>query len=419
MPSHPLSEIQLLTERIYKVQQDWVEIWESMENFSARVYALVEQRNKMETDNTFHSIEQRLLTLAQNVEIRIRLYEERSRAPLWGGQKVETAQNREPPKLPLKFIPFIKVIQRLGIPFENLVIHKSVVQWKTLLVIHYPVNGSEKTVVLSDEIQMATYVYEWFLSTEKFSSAYLWQVIDNTRPIKVIFSTRFEEKLTSALLRSTRQMPNLTFKSFSDNISREYTGKTEELESYRQNLIDCFEDLEAQGIEDIDGKIFVGDFQIPRGSIFVWGKLIWNFPEMPFIRLALGWWTWVVTNGTDFWKILEALGFTVATKEEQKRRWGKVLVDHAHVLEKQCWLRYIQNVGWAMSDMKWSSFWPQISWGWNEEEPTKQKNLVSFPSSDALKELLLDRPKVVAKGQLSSRDDFKALLLALGESVID
>ncbi len=265
-----------------------------------------------------------------------------------------------------KYKLFLKLLVNKWVKISEIVVYeekknKRRIRKKPYKIIYISQDSIEKTIVISDTLWEATYIYDWIIKIDKFRDNKKWQVIDWLIVNKVIFWVNYSNTLEQHLFNANSK--NLT--DYVLNISGKVksTNKLKTLLEWQNFILSKKEQLQKEALlVEINWIWYFGDTKCSKHWLY-----LRSFPNASFNR-ANGVWNdkWIIENPQELRQLFSALWFQVASEQQEITRWRDILVWYKEKLEKEA---DIYEIDWI-----WY-FW---NWWWNN----KWKYLINFPNCE-------------------------------------
>ena len=356
-------------------------------------------------DKFIHTIEEKLAI--DVVELPFSIYPPKHIPEIETWEKGEEKLSEREVVSVEKYKILLYILHARGISFDNIVVLQ---ESQTLLqserrmrtfpykIIYLQEWEISKTILISDEIWQATFVYEWLIREDNFHEYSKWDVIEWIIPERIIFWKTYREQLEEAVFGNQAR---------SDD-SGIYLPSSEEATSirekaiYRNMLWKYFHQLQEAGIFYIDWVWFFSS-AIPA---LKWPKIQWknlrSFPNLVFNRNSKIWNSqWQIQSPTELSRLFGLLWFKVASAQEEQNRsikiWRNTIISNKETLKsawvvEQDWVWFF----WKVTAMK---FWPMID----------EKKLRNFPNSIFIREQLGEGHDSILNGE-----QLKTIFSAIG-----
>ena len=312
-----------------------------------------------------------------------------------------------------KFWILVKVLLEKNINLDDIVIYeeklnKDRMREKPYKLIYLRTNWVNKTIVISDEIGQATFIYDWLINLELFNKNSKWDEIDWVIWSKIVYGKDYYNNLSTSIF--LKQNNNKWSNSIdagnyididNDIIKKEWL-KT--ILWYKAELEWIEEELkEEANIYKVNWKWYFWDAKwtqcFPKIN---WKKLI-SFPSSWFNKIYwLGDMGGEISSIKNLKKLFIFLWMGVINDEREMYKL------HLEWIEEE--LKEEVNIykidwKWYFWDAKWTQCFPKINW----------KKLISFPSTTFNKINWLGNKE----GQISSINHLKNLFIFLKMDVIN
>ena len=312
-----------------------------------------------------------------------------------------------------KFWILVNVLLEKNINLDDIVIYeeklnKDRMREKPYKLIYLRTNWVNKTIVISDEIGQATFIYDWLINLELFNKNSKWDEIDWVIWSKIVYGKDYYNNLSTSIF--LKQNNNKWSNSIdagnyididNDIIKKEWL-KT--ILWYKAELEWIEEELkEEANIYKVNWKWYFWDAKwtqcFPKIN---WKKLI-SFPSSWFNKIY-----WLGDKGGEISSIKNLKKLFIFL-------WMGVINDEREMYKLHLeWIEeelkeevniYKIDWKWYFWDAKWTQCFPKINW----------KKLISFPSTTFNKINWLGNKE----GQISSINHLKNLFIFLKMDVIN
>lgn len=330
-------------------------------------------------DNFISTIEEKLLI--KSVKLPFSIYPPNHTTVIeeWG-EETEKFDDREVAQAP-KFQTFLRILNKRWISFDSLIVLEEdeevlkadkrmrEIPYKIIYLREWDV---EKTVLISDEVWQATFVYEWIIREDNFANFSKWEAIESIIPEKIVFWKTYNKRLEKAIFekREKQEVESgiyLIFEKWESlNIEKEKT-------MYRSILLNYIEELRDAWIECMEWIWYFWDVKGSPSWPRVGDKALNSFPNQAFNRAhAIGSKVWLVRDRPWLKKMFQILWFNIATDKQENTRWANMLFGAQSELV-EIGVYYIDNI-WYF----WDAILPRkpcIVWGrWIRSFPSNSFN---------------------------------------------
>jgi len=294
-----------------------------------------------------------------------------------------------------KFQAFLTVLEQNNVSFEDLIVleeDEEVLKKDKRMrkfpykIVYLTINDIQKTVLISDEIGQATFVYEWVIVDHYFTEFSKWESIQWIEPEKIVYWKFYSERLQKSIFEEKQQL-STDRKIYLEIDQKEVAGEAKEGTKnkimWRNQILEIRDQLERDSnILCMDDVWYFWDAKWHTTWPQIWWKNISSFPSCTFNKEK---WIWksngMISTISDLSKMFQYLWLQVATNEEEKIRWKNLLLDVKEWLS-QTWIYCIPTERseegeketvdvWYFWDAKWAKFWPLVQW----------RKLQSFPNA--------------------------------------
>jgi len=320
--------------------------------------------------------------------------------------------NEQEPKQVPKFSLFLHILNEKWISFDSIMVLEEdeellradnrmrVFPYKIIYLRDWDI---EKTILISDELWQATFVYEWIIREDNFADFSKWEGIESVIPEKVVFWTRYWERLDKAIFTKRESLPEESWIYI--NLSWWELDIEKEKAVYRNLLIESREELQEVWILSLNWIWYFSDALPALKWPLIWWKTLRSFPSLTFNKQHKLWSTqWQNQSWVALSRLFSFLWFRVASKEEEESRlveyWKELLINNKYSLES-AWI-FEEEWKWYFYHTKAMKFWPEIWW----------KKLRNFPNSAFIRWVIGEE-----KDSSLNSDDLKSIFWALGLNI--
>lgn len=283
-----------------------------------------------------------------------------------------------------KFQEFLKILENANVSFDNLVVYREqeeVLEEDNRMrnfpynITHLRHGNIQKTILISDEIWQATFVYDWLIQEQHFREYSKWESILWLEPKKIIYWSKFSERLKEAIF--SQEISGIIEEDSEKIYLSENIGSDIPLEKkkalYRQQIFWEVTALKKVGIVYDEIKNIWYFWEASGNSRWpdIWWRKLKSFPNQAFNRK---YWLWNekgdIYNSEQLKEVFAFFGLSVSTEQDEAEMCGRILINSHEVLESEAWIIYSNEkfyFWWA----KGAKSWPKIGW----------KGLHAFPST--------------------------------------
>ncbi len=318
----------------------------------------------------------------------------------------------EPTRDGHKIIVFRKILGDLGIDWSNLEGVKEELDRNQFRKYPYHliyIPSLSRTVAISNEVGEETYVYKGIIPPDSFHMAMKGKPIGESPCKGIFFDSQYEENFIEALTMDWKVEEKIVPSEedeqrlagvFSPELITECG--LEDLLTWHLELVAATAELQEAGIICEKGIWYFED----AGGVESWPKIgsrrLRSFPGQTYNRMhKLGDDEGLLLNPGQLREMFACLGLRVATEEEEKSRWGDMLVSSISALT-EAGIMYKNGI-WYFGDAKGDKHWPQVG----------GKILQCFPSSTFNKKRRLGG----GKGKLTNPNQLREMFAYLGLQV--
>lgn len=264
-----------------------------------------------------------------------------------------------------KYKLFLKLLVSKWINLSEIIVHEEKQNIRRIRkgqykIIYISQDKIQKTIVISDIIGDATYIYDWLIKIEKFRDLKKWEIIDWLSVKKIIFWINYLENLEQYLFDAENKNHN---EYLLNNVSDiKSSNKLKTLLELQNFILSKKEQLATEAkIYEIDWIWYFWDTKSSKNWLY-----LRSFPNSWFNRSN---WIWntegIIENSQWLKQLFNVLWFEVATEQQEKNRWKNILESYKYSLEKDANIYEIDGIWY---------FW---DWWWNN----KWRYLINFPNS--------------------------------------
>ena len=266
-----------------------------------------------------------------------------------------------------KYRQFLNILLLININIEDLLIYeekidKDIMRQYPYKIIYISEWNIDKTVLISDEIWQATFVYDWIIRIEKFENYEKWEQIEWLVAKQIPYSEKYLENLKEAILTENQDSLKADFK-ISAHKNVEWVVSLKDILKWQEFLESKKELLEN------DANIFFEDWKWYFWDAYwahKWSALR-NFPNAWFNKDNDIWdQRWSIRNSRDLKILFYKLWINVATEQEETDRWWRNLEKHEQKLADEANI-YKEEEIWYFWDAKGIDSWVFLQYYPNTE----------------------------------------------------